>query len=76
MYCRGKDNFYRLDFRIAKFFSFSKSMDIEVTFEVFNVFNTVNFRGYQGDVSVPETLGQPSYTTMPREAQPGIRFRF
>ena len=76
MYGRGTDNFCQFDFRLSKFIRFANSMDLELMFELFNAFNTVNFRGYGGDVTVPGTFGQPSTTTMPREAQLGIRFRF
>lgn len=76
MYGRGDDNFSQLDFRLSKFFRFSNRYEIEIIAELFNAFNTVNFRGYAGDVATPETYGQPSYTTMPLEAQLGLRFRF
>jgi Carboxypeptidase regulatory-like domain/TonB dependent receptor-like, beta-barrel len=76
MYGRGTDNFSQLDFRLSKFFRFSDRYEIELIGEIFNAFNTVNFRGYAGDVATPETYGQPSYTTMPLEAQLGLRFRF
>lgn len=76
MYGRGEDNFAQLDFRVSKFINFSKSMDLEIMAELFNALNTVNLRGYGGDVSVPETFGLPTYSTMPLEAQFGVRFRF
>ena len=76
MYGREGDNFTQLDFRLSKFFRFSDRMEIELIGEVFNAFNTVNLRGYQGDVDTPETYGLPTYTTMPLEAQFGLRFRF
>jgi len=76
MYGRGDDNFTQLDFRLSKFFMFSDRYQIEVIAELFNTFNTVNFRDYLGDVDTPETYGQPSSTTMPLEAQLGLRFRF
>jgi outer membrane receptor protein involved in Fe transport len=76
MYGRGEDNFYQLDFRVSKFIKFSSRMDLELMAEVFNALNTVNFRGYQGDVDIPGTVGLPTYTTMPLEAQFGVRFRF
>lgn len=76
MYGRGTDSFYQLDFRVSKFFKFTSRMDLELMAEVFNALNAVNFRGYLGDVADPDTLGQPTYTTMPLEAQFGIRFRF
>jgi hypothetical protein len=76
MYGRGTDNFAQFDFRVSKFINFSKSMDLEIMAELFNALNTKNFRGYQGDVAVPETFGLPSSTTMPLEAQFGVRFRF
>ena len=61
---------------MSKFFRFSDRMEIELIGEVFNAFNTVNLRGYQGDVGHPETYGLPTFTTMPLEAQLGLRFRF
>ncbi|HUU38188.1 MAG TPA: TonB-dependent receptor [Candidatus Desulfaltia sp.] len=76
MYGREDDNFSQLDFRISKFVKFSNRMEIELIAELFNAFNTINFRGYGGDVDVPETYGLPSFTTMPLEAQFGLRFRF
>jgi len=76
MYGRGDDNFFQLDFRFSKFFRFSNRYEIEIIAELFNAFNTVNFRGYEGDVDTPDTYGQPTYTTMPLEAQFGLRFRF
>lgn len=76
MYGREKDSFVQLDFRISKFIRFANKMEIEIIAELFNAFNTVNFRGYQGDIDTPETFGEPTYTTMPREGQLGLRFRF
>jgi hypothetical protein len=76
MYGRGTDNFYQLDFRVSKFFTFTSRLHLELMAELFNALNTVNFRGYQGDVAVPDTFGLPSYTTMPLEAQFGARFSF
>ena len=76
MFGRGEDNFSQLDFRLSKFFRLSSRYEVEIIAELFNAFNTVNLRGYQGDVSVLSTYGLPTYTSMPLEAQFGARFRF
>jgi len=75
MYGRGKDDFSQLDFRLSKFFRFSDRYEIEIIGELFNAFNTVNLRGYVGDIQ-KASYGEPTYTTMPLEAQFGLRFRF
>jgi len=48
---------------------------IEAIFELYNAFSTVNFTGYDGDRTSPN-FGLPTSSTMPREAQLGLRFSF
>ena len=39
------DEFFQADLRLAKYFKFGKSMNVEASIDVFNVFDTVNFGG-------------------------------
>jgi hypothetical protein len=73
---RGTDNFYQLDFRLSRFFRITDTMNVELLFELFNAFNTVNFGGYNGDRSTGSDFGVATTVSMPREAQVGLRFRF
>ncbi|MFN7975653.1 MAG: TonB-dependent receptor [Acidobacteriota bacterium] len=43
------DPFFQTDLRVTKFFKFGKSMNLEASIDLFNVFDTVNFGGGNSD---------------------------
>lgn len=76
----GFDVWYKtLDMRLAKVLPLTGG-DASISFEVFNVFNTVNWSGYTGAqtdaAGNPLNYGKPTGAYAPRQAQAGIRYKF
>jgi hypothetical protein len=68
------DSFSRVDMRISRRFRFG-GRSIEVLWEMNNLFNTVNYAGYQGNMK-SVSFGQPSYALTPFQGQIGFRLDF
>lgn len=69
------DSFFTLDLRASKKFAIRERMNIEVLWEMFNMFNTVNFTSYNGN-RASSTFGQPRVALDPFQAQLGFKFTF
>ena len=55
------DKFFTQDLRLSRAFSFrSERVRLVLLGEVFNLFNTANLVGYDGNIANPESFGQPS----------------
>ncbi|MDX2269559.1 MAG: TonB-dependent receptor [Bryobacter sp.] len=67
--------FFSTDFNLAKYFSFTETQRVEVRFEAFNLFNTVNFNnpntGFGGS-----SFGWITSARDPRIIQLAVRYQF
>ena len=68
------DTYFNLDLRASKLIRFG-SRQVEVLWEMFNLFNTVTYGGYVGNM-VSTNFGRPTYALPPFQSQIGIRFDF
>ncbi|MCA1563384.1 MAG: TonB-dependent receptor, partial [Acidobacteria bacterium] len=68
------DSYFDTDLRISKRFNV-RSRQLEILWEMFNLFNTKNFGGYQGNQR-SVLFGQPTFALAPFQGQLGIRFDF
>lgn len=71
---RGDTN-STVDLRTSKKFAFGESKDLEVLWEMFNIFNRVNFMQYTGNMRSSQ-FAKPSLARDPFQAQIGLRFSF
>ncbi len=71
--------------RLSKKFKFGARSGAEVLWEMFNVFNTVNFNNYQGNQSaapgvtgtgIPTGFGRPRQAFDPFQGQLGFKLTF
>ena len=70
------DRFFNTDIRVSKKFAFSENTHAEVMWEMFNMFNTVNFfSNYIGNQR-SLTFGKPTGALDPFQGQLGVRFTF
>jgi len=70
------DSFFNTDIRVSKKFAFSERTNLEVMWEMFNMFNTVNFfSNYSGNMR-STTFGKPNGAFDPFQGQLGIRLTF
>ena len=69
------DSFFRADLRVSKLFQLAPRRRVEVLWEMFNLFNTVNYGGYDGSMRSTR-FGQPRFAYAPFQGQLGIRFDF
>lgn len=78
------DRFFQTDLRLSKKFDFRR-VRAEVLWEMFNLFNTVNFTNYQGNQSaapgvtgtgIPTGFGRPRQAFDPFQAQLGFKVTF
>lgn len=70
------DRFFNLDVRISKKFNFNEKSHMEVMWEMFNTFNTVNFfSNYVGNMRAAN-FGKPGGAFDPFQGQLGLRFTF
>lgn len=79
----GNDSIEKLDVRVTKLFGFGDRYDVEIFFEVFNVFDEQVFEvddGFNGDSERDPTAGTfglaDDRVTDQRQIQLGARFRF
>ncbi|MFN8059721.1 MAG: carboxypeptidase regulatory-like domain-containing protein [Vicinamibacterales bacterium] len=79
------DRYFQTDLRLSKRFHLHGAAQAEVLWEMFNVFNTVNFNSYQGNQSanssvtatgIPTGFGRPQQAFDPFQAQFGLKFTF
>ena len=78
------DNFFTLDFRIARDFRLgSSSARLSVFLDVFNVLNTMNLTGFSGNLAASNSFGRPNGRVGqafgsggPRAGQLGLRAGF
>lgn len=79
------DSFFQTDIRVSKKFQFGGDVQAEVLWEMFNVFNTVNFNNYQGNQSaqpgftstgIPTGFGRPRQAFDPFQGQLGFKLIF
>lgn len=78
------DSFFTTDLRVSKQFRFGGAQ-AEVLWEMFNVFNTVNFNNYQGNqnavpgttsTGIPTGFGRPRQAFDPFQGQLGFKLTF
>jgi hypothetical protein len=78
------DPFFQTDLRVSKRFNIGVARG-EVLWEMFNLFNTVNFTNYQGNQSaapgvtgtgIPTGFGRPRQAFDPFQAQLGLKLTF
>jgi hypothetical protein len=69
------DRYFQFDLRSSKRFSTSEHTRLEVLWEMFNVFNAVNFANYNGN-QASTTFGQPRFAFDPFQGQLGFKFTF
>ncbi|MCA1586483.1 MAG: hypothetical protein LC791_17495, partial [Acidobacteria bacterium] len=78
------DAFFQTDVRTSKKFKIGRA-EAEVLWEMFNLFNTVNFNNFQGNQSaaagvtstgIPTGFGRPRQAFDPFQAQFGLKFIF
>jgi hypothetical protein len=79
------DRYFQTDMRMSKKFRFGKTANAEVLWEMFNLFNTVNFNNYQGNrastpgltaTGIPTGFGQPRQAFDAFQGQLGVKFTF
>lgn len=79
------DSFFQTDMRISKKFTFRDRVTGEILWEMFNLFNTVNFTNFQGNQSaapgqtsngIPTGFGRPRQAFDPFQAQLGLKLIF
>jgi len=71
---RGDTN-STVDLRTSKKFKLGESKNLEAMWEMFNVFNRVNFMQYTGNMRSSQ-FGKPSLARDPFQAQVGLKFTF
>jgi hypothetical protein len=69
------DNFSRVDLRVSKIFVFRGERRVELLWEMFNLLDTVNFGGYDGNQRSTR-FAQPRFAGAPFQGQLGIRLDF
>jgi hypothetical protein len=69
------DNFMSVDARFGKRFNFGESMNLQVTWEMYNLFNRVNLASFNGNMR-STTFGKAANALDPFQAQLGIKFNF
>ena len=67
--------FFNADLRLGKSFPIGERKNVEVLWEMFNVFNTVNLLRFNGNES-SVSFGQPRSVLRPFQAQFGLKFTF
>jgi hypothetical protein len=70
------DSFFNIDTRVSKKFVIREKANAELMWEMFNLFNTVNyFSNYIGNMQ-SKTFGKPTGAFDPFQGQIGLRFTF
>ena len=69
-----------MDLRLDKMFRFGQRQAFELSAQVFNLFNSDNFTGYQQFIpplpEVNENFGEPTREDPKRRLQFGVSYRF
>jgi hypothetical protein len=68
------DGYVDMDLRVGKSLAVGAGR-LELFWEMFNVFNTVNYGGYNGNMR-SVSFGQPSFALAPFQGQIGLRYDF
>jgi hypothetical protein len=69
------DSYFSMDLRTSRSFRMGGERRLEVLFEMFNLTNTKNFGGYDGNMR-SSFFGQPRFALPPFQGQLGVRFDF
>ena len=69
------DNFFNTDLRLSKRFFIDETKNVEVLWEMFNMFNTANLLRFNGNES-SVSFGQARSVLRPFQAQLGLKFTF
>lgn len=69
------DGFFRTDLRLSKSIGLGGERKLEVLWEMFNLFNTVNFGNYDGNMRSTR-FAQPRFAAAPFQGQLGVRLDF
>lgn len=69
------DPLFVTDLRLTKKFFFGETKNVEVIWEMFNLFNTANLTDYNGN-ELASTFRQPRAVLPPFQAQLGLKFTF
>ena len=69
------DGFFATDLRLGRTFSFGSRVKLDVMWEMFNMFNTVNYNNFVGAVLSP-FYRQPTQALAPFQGQLGARLNF
>jgi hypothetical protein len=73
-YSARGDSFFRADLRVSKRFGIRKTK-LELLWEMSNLFNTINYGVYQGNMR-SVNFGRPDFAMTPFQGQLGVRFDF
>src|SRR5439155_5619961 len=75
-YNSGRGNsYFKVDLRTTKRIHIGEKMNADVGLEMYNLFNTVNFNSYTGNLK-STTFGQPAKAFDPFQAQIALKFTF
>jgi hypothetical protein len=69
------DPFFNTDFRVTKKFFLNQTRNVELMWEMFNLFNSVNLADFNGN-QLASTFRQARAALPPFQAQLGVRFAF
>jgi hypothetical protein len=69
------DNYFSLDLRTSRSFRLGGERRLEILWEMFNLTNTKNLGGYDGNMR-SSFFGQPRFALPPFQGQFGVRFDF
>jgi hypothetical protein len=69
------DPFFNTDLRLTKKFFLDQRRNVELMWEMFNLFNTMNLADFNGNERA-STFGQPRAALPPFQAQLGVRLTF
>jgi hypothetical protein len=69
------DSYFSIDLRISRAFRLGGQRRLEALFEMFNLTNTTNYGGYDGNMR-SSFFGQPRFALPPFQGQLGLRFDF
>jgi len=69
------DSFFATDLRLTKKFFLRETKNVELMWEMFNLFNTANLADYNGNERAT-TFRQARSALSPFQAQLGVRFAF
>jgi hypothetical protein len=71
------DSFFTTDLRLMKRFQFHETRNVELMWEMFNLFNTANLTDYNGNAQAATTTFRKARAALPPfQAQIGLKFAF